>query len=70
MFYLIGYIVIWVLVSVLFNRLIAHEDGERFASEMILVEVMAAFIWPVILPFILMCIIVKLIVNHFKKVTK
>lgn len=70
MFYLIGYIVIWVLVSVLFNRLVAYEDGERFASEMILVEVMAAFIWPVILPFILMCIIVNLIVNYFKKVTK
>lgn len=70
MLYLIGYILIWVLVSVFFNRLVAHEDGERYASDMLLIEVMAAFVWPFILPFILMCIIVKLIVNYFKKVTK
>ena len=66
MLLVIGYIVMWLVSAVAFNRYCASEDGEAFASEMLPLQVLGALLWPAVLPFVIICVACKLIINRIK----
>lgn len=70
MFYMFGYIVIWIVFSVIINRLIAIEEGEHEASEMLPLQVLFAFCWPATAPFVIVLAAVKIIIKLIKGESK